>query len=159
MRWPQSLIEIRPYLDFCMILTKIWYKLMILIEKISFYTNLRYIKICSWWQWNLHYRWDLVVAVSGCPILCTSSRRASPGPRTSCTRSRTPRSRPPAPRLGGAHWLPPATFKINFTFWPQDLLWIPETIIHAKNQICTINFSKDRGGQSVKNRHRVGSQL
>ena len=34
---------------------------MILFEKISFYTNLRYIKICSSWQWNLHYSWDLVI--------------------------------------------------------------------------------------------------
>ena len=61
-----------------------------------------------------------------------------------------------------AHWLPPATFKISFWishFWPQDPLWIPEKSIHAKNQICRINFDKDRGGQSVKNQHRVGSQL
>ena len=32
-------------------------------------------------------------------------------------------------------------------------------MIHAKNLICRINFDKDRGGQSVKNQHWVGSQL
>ena len=37
---------------------------MILFEKMSFYTNLRYIKIWSSWQWNLHYSWDLVLISS-----------------------------------------------------------------------------------------------
>ena len=48
---------------------------MILFEKMSFYTNLRYIKIWSSWQWNLHYSWYLVIraycrASRSCRVHC-----------------------------------------------------------------------------------------